>query len=400
MATFNSFMRSTNAALNRMERAHNRRVHREAQIEKARQKEEVLANAALSVQRYNELIELLTNTHKEEVESMDWQSLYEEPAPSSPVPSHALEQKAALRLSRYRPSFFDNLFKIVAKRIKKLENKVIKAREEDAALFTKAESAYQKAIAEWEFLHNMADGVLRQNIMAYKDAVAHFNPFSEMAALGLSIYFIFHSDHVVAELEIQSDDILPREILSLTSTGKLSRKNMPTSRFNELYQDHACSSVLRVGREVLALLPVDFVIVNAVADLLNSATGRVESQTVVSVIILPDTLDRLQFDRLNPSDSMQNFVHRMQFSKAGGLSPVKPLTVDDLAGYISADSPIITRTSVPSTPASSQEALDKRIIEVYHEKGVLFAVKYYKDHTNCELLAATEYVEKLVESAK
>ena len=332
MTTFNSFMRSTNAALNRMERAQNQRMRRAAQIENARQKEEMLTNAALVVQRYDDLVELLTAVHKEDIEPMDWQSLYEEVAPSFPVQSSIFEQKATFQLSRYRPSFFDKLFKISENKRKKLEDKVIKAREEDAAHYTKADAAYRKDFAEWEFLHNMADGILHQDILSYKDAIAHFNPFSEVAALGLSINFTFHSNHVAVDLKVRPDDVLPKEILSLTPTGKLSRKNMPNTRFNALYQDHVCSGVLRVGREVLALLPVNFVIVSAVGDRLNSATGRLELQTVVSVIIFPGTLERLQFDTLDPSESMRNFIHRMQFSKASGFSPVEPLTADDLTG--------------------------------------------------------------------
>lgn len=39
--------------------------------------------------------------------------------------------------------------------------------------------------------------------------------------------------------------------------AKLSVKAMPKGRFHEVYQDYACGCCLRIGREVLALLPVD-----------------------------------------------------------------------------------------------------------------------------------------------
>jgi hypothetical protein len=181
-------------------------------------------------------------------------------------------------------------------------------------------------------MNNMADGVLDKKLESYRDAIKHFDPFSDVEALGLSIKFSLHSNHAEASLTIQRDEVVPKQIYSLTSTGKLSTKDMPTSRFNELYQDHVCSCVLRVGREVLALLPIKFVIVNAVGDLLNPVTGRIEPQTVVSAAIFPETLERLQFNALDPSDSMQNFKHRMGFSKNGGFRPVDPLTGDDLAG--------------------------------------------------------------------
>ncbi len=95
MTTFKGYMRSTNAAINRWERAHARREREAAKIEKLRQKQQMLANAAQAVEKYNELISLLTSIHKESVETTDWQELLLEPAPTPPVHSHKLEVAAA-----------------------------------------------------------------------------------------------------------------------------------------------------------------------------------------------------------------------------------------------------------------------------------------------------------------
>jgi hypothetical protein len=69
------------------------------------------------------------------------------------------------------------------------------------------------------------------------------------------------------------------------------------------------------------------VIVNAKADLLNKASGQIEGQTILSVAILPQTLERLNFDALDPSDSMTNFIHQMKFSKTIGFSPITSVSV-------------------------------------------------------------------------
>jgi hypothetical protein len=83
---------------------------------------------------------------------------------------------------------------------------------------------------------------------------------------------------------------------------------------------------LRVGRELLALLPVPVVVVNAVADVLNSSTGNIESHTILSVAMSGDVLAGMNFKALDPSDSMKNFKHNMTFSKTGGFSPVEKLS--------------------------------------------------------------------------
>jgi hypothetical protein len=105
----------------------------------------------------------------------------------------------------------------------------------------------------------------------------------------------------------------------------LSIKELPTGRRNEIYQDYVCSAVLRVGRELFALLPIEQVIVNANSDLLNSATGRIESQTILSVLLVRQTMAKINFDSIDPSDSMKNFKCSMNFKKGQGMYPVAPL---------------------------------------------------------------------------
>jgi hypothetical protein len=60
---------------------------------------------------------------------------------------------------------------------------------------------------------------------------------------------------------------------------------MPAGKYNELLQDYVCSCVLRVGRELLSMLPDDLVIVTAVDDVLNSATGHIEELPILSVAV-------------------------------------------------------------------------------------------------------------------
>lgn len=44
---------------------------------------------------------------------------------------------------------------------------------------------------------------------------------------------------------------------------------MPKTRFNELYQDHVFSAILRIAKETFSYFPVNFVRINAMSMLLN-----------------------------------------------------------------------------------------------------------------------------------
>jgi len=59
--------------------------------------------------------------------------------------------------------------------------------------------------------------------------------------------------------------------------------------------------------------------------MLNPATGHVEKQTILSVAVPRETLDKLIFETIDCSEAMSNFVHRINFSKTKEFSPVGPL---------------------------------------------------------------------------
>ena len=109
---------------------------------------------------------------------------------------------------------------------------------------------------------------------------------------------------------------------------------MPKPRFHEIYQDYVCGCVLRLAREVLALLPVDEVLVTAsVNGRTDPRTGKPAELPVLSVAIARAVVEQLDFDRLDPSDSMENFSHRgdVKASRKGGeFLPIVPLTLADL----------------------------------------------------------------------
>ena len=119
--------------------------------------------------------------------------------------------------------------------------------------------------------------------------------------------------------------IIPTEIKNLLRSGKLSVKPMPQSKFQELYQDYVCGTVIRVARELFALLPIQMTIINATANLLNTKTGHMEDMTILSVAVSGKTLESLNLEAIDSSDSMENFVHKMDFKRGKGFNPTERL---------------------------------------------------------------------------
>ena len=197
-------------------------------------------------------------------------------------------------------------------------------------------AAYEQERAEWEKMRSLAKRVLAGEEKAYGEALRELSAFGELSTLGSSIAFrVHHPKLVECELKVNGRDAIPAEVKSLTAAEKLSVKAMPKARFHEVYQDYVCGCVLRVARETLALLPVDSVIVTALVSVVQASTGTVRDTPVLSVAFPRQALDQLDFARLDPSDSMENFTHRgdvLASRKSDEFVAIVPLKPEDIAG--------------------------------------------------------------------
>ncbi len=77
-----------------------------------------------------------------------------------------------------------------------------------------------------------------------------------------------------------------------------------------------------IARDMFAILPVQNVIVHAVDNVLNTSTGHNEDITILSVNYDRIKLNKLNFATIDPSNSMQNFIHNMKFLKTSGFKSV------------------------------------------------------------------------------
>lgn len=323
MATINGFIRSYGAAVRRAEREQQRKTREAARRFKEQQKQLEFKNVAQAVQEWNDYVQILKSLHKESSEKVDWFEIRNEPRPSEPQYSKSNEIVAQQRVDNFKPNLLDKIFGSSKRKIKNLENQVVQAKSKDEKSYRAALNEYKTKLADWEELQTIAKGIGAKNTESYLAAVKYFEPFSEISELGSQIKFKFQQNHIEIDLDTNSIDIIPDYELRQTSTGKLSKKNMSKTNYYELYQDHICSAVLRTAREVFAYLPIDFAIINAVSEMVDSQSGHLEKKVILSVKIPPETIEKLNLEYIDPSDSMRNFIHNMNFKKTSGFQEVE-----------------------------------------------------------------------------
>lgn len=319
-------VRSIGAACRAAEREAKRRQRELDRQRKQYEKMQELEQAAYEVEVYQNHIDLLQSVHKECCSPVDWKAIAAASEPEKPVNLKKRENKAKGKADNYQPGFIDRILKREDKKRNQLEEAILKAVEDDELDYKNKTEIWKEEHKEWSESVLLAQGVLNGHQESKIKAIEEIDPFSEISTLGSSLSFKTGEDSIIeVTINIHGDDIIPNEVKSLLKSGRLSVKKMPKGKFNELYQDHVCSCVLRVAGEIFSIFPDEKVFVTAVDKLLNTNTGHLEEFPILSVCISRCTLHSLNLDNIDPSDSMNNFVHKMSFKKTKGFEAVERL---------------------------------------------------------------------------
>jgi len=180
--------------------------------------------------------------------------------------------------------------------------------------------------ADMTGLVNFAERVLSGDTSAYLEVIGAFNPFEDLLEYG-SGFLVGTDDPDILEVEFQvkSEEVVPTIGYSLTSSGKLSEKELGKAAYYDLVQDYVASTILRVARDAFALLPINTVLIHACDTVINTATGMEEEMTLVSARITREQTERINFEFVDPSDCLGLFECNCNFKKTAGYSPVDRL---------------------------------------------------------------------------
>jgi len=309
-----------------------RRRQRELDIRK-RENERMaeLSRAAFEVEIYESRVQALLSVHKGGRPQVDWPSMALVEEPTKPARPNTAEEAARKAEAEYHAGILDRLLKKESVKRARLAREVERARQVDDASYRRMLETWRRKHQEWQYNRDLARRVLALESSALVEAIAKIDPFSDIKKLGTDIQFAINATVLEATISVHSESVVPNEMKSLLQSGRLSVKKMPIGKFNEIFQDYVCGCVLRVANELFSVLPIDTVIVTATDMLLNSATGHLDDTPIVSAVIPRRTLSQLDLEHIDPSDSMTNFIHRMEFKKLKGFQGVDRLTPESIS---------------------------------------------------------------------
>lgn len=284
-------------------------------LEKEREKLQELERNRLEVELFENKIEMIQSIHKEADKEVDWSKVEKRKMPFDLKNGEKgrNELEAIRHLEEYKPSFIDKIFGKKEKNIEKLNEEIAKAKECD-----------NKEYADWEVTIAAAKGIQNGNIDMYLKAIEDLRPLDDLLEFGSGFeFFIEDPKWLEVEFQVNSESVVPKEIKSLTKTGKVSTKKMTKTMYYDIQQDYVCSCVLRIARDMFALLPINYIVINALDKRINTTNGLYEEEVILSTKIDRNILNQLNMDLIDPSDSMANFETNMNFKKTSGLNGVR-----------------------------------------------------------------------------
>lgn len=324
-------LRSVNASINRMEREQQRARRERERRRREVEKFEALEREAHEVEEFEYYVESIQSFHQAHVEEIDWFALAQKKGPHEPVLGNTCEMKAQQKLDKFRPSIVHKMLRSEQTVREKLKTAVALAIVKDEDHYQRVKNEFELEMVNYEEEVGLARRVIAGEPDACVEVITKFERLSNIDNLGNKLVFSFSKDgDISVVLSVSADEIIPDRKLTLLQSGKKSEKKMPRGEHNEIFQDYVCSAVIRVAREIFGLLPVDKITITATDRLLNSATGHTEEQPILSVLIPRETLGSMNLEWIDPSDSMSNFSHNIDFRKTKGFAPVDTLRTPEV----------------------------------------------------------------------
>lgn len=234
MSTWTGEIRRREAEQRREGRAARKKQKDLERAFKERLKLSELEQARLEVDAFENSLEILVTLHKDQSPPVEWERFATAPAPHTSCNAKQHEFNALLR------NGVEELHGVPAS----TEASLHAARELDHLNARKRLEDHARWSTEWSRMAAFAKRVLSGDPVAYAEAFAEFSPLDDVAGLIPSLRFTAHGPKLLdCKISVNGRGIVPEEVKTLTTSGKLSVKAMPKSRFNGIFQDYVCSAV-------------------------------------------------------------------------------------------------------------------------------------------------------------
>lgn len=193
----------------------------------------------------------LVEFHKNCCETIDWQQKVLEPFHQGQMGPG--EAEWARKLQSYRPVFFEKLLGLHKMRPMYWKHKKGQAGKVD-----------QKLYLEWETNLPFVQQVVNGDLDVWRGVVRDYATFHQNVSIARA-YSLHTYDAETVECDIflhPIDEMIPAKLEYTTKRGHIRYRDFPKTHRIELYESYVYSCLVRVARELFAVLPCETIYLN------------------------------------------------------------------------------------------------------------------------------------------
>ena len=266
--------------------------------------------------------ERLTTCHRRPYAKLEWRPLAARPPVVLPERTHEREKAARRMLTSFEPSWQDRMFGEEGARRRELTEKVIEATRADEVAFLQAYRAAETHNAECL----VARRLLELDPKAIKDAVAMKSRLAELRegvnSIGLAT--AANGRLIVIANVIQEADV-PYERITGEDPRTARRELIPPGERRRLHLSAVCAAALRIGAEMVCVLPTEAVEVVVECELETAPGERPTPQPILQLLMTTKALGDLDWKAGEAVTLATSLGARLDWSLEQGFAPIRPI---------------------------------------------------------------------------
>lgn len=267
------------------------------------------------VRQFNEHVEYIVTLHHEAdyPEDIARDSMTDESMPYKSGEDGPNVREVRKVIEENKPGFFKRIFS--GKQY----------REELEEMLIQAKAADQDLLSKWERNKKISAQLLKMKEDSPVEVLHKIGLEKEMEFIEKLHCSLDSEGCVNIDITINPESVVPKEYITLTPTGKLSRREYSKTDYFNIVSQFTAAITLRTGRNVFHLVSPDELRLHVHEMKISNVSGLKSEELILSVLLDKETFHQNNFEDIQPFEALTQFRHEVDFLKTKGFKEVSRL---------------------------------------------------------------------------
>lgn len=259
--------------------------------------------AQYEVASYQAYVKVIQSFHQG-LMGVSWKSLEHIAMPEEPERSNHHEMVTKERISNYKPSLYERVFKKDSERLRQLKEGLVTAKNRDIKDYYADVERYSQNKDKYNEYQSCYKRIESHDMTTCLFWLDKMDPFKELRDFGIEVTFKQVEDSIEISLNHQLMKLLPMNEKKLVDNQVVAKK-MTFDASLKLVKQIMYSTSVRAARETFTAIPINKLIVHSYSHHLE--------ESLLKVVYKRELFERLNLNIEDPYDLLQAFNYRSHF---------------------------------------------------------------------------------------